>query len=299
MNTSIKTHIDATPLIIIGAGRSGTNMLRDVLTSIDGVSTWPCDEINYIWRHGNKRFVSDELTVDHASYPVMKFIRDEFSKFIETSELRTRPKNSRIIVEKTCANSLRVPFVDAVLPEAKYIHIVRDGRDVVSSAMKRWKAPLDIPYLLAKARYVPKSDLPYYAVNYFKNRLFKIFSGQSSLAIWGPKFNDMPTAGEVSNLAEICGLQWVKCVELSCDALNSLPSNKSLYIRYEDFIESPENNVKEILEFVSFKYDPEDISAACRIVRSDSVGRGRREGNVDISNAELVMADTLVKHGYS
>ena len=26
-----------------------------------------------------------------------------------------------LVVEKTCANSLRVPFVDAVLPDAKYI----------------------------------------------------------------------------------------------------------------------------------------------------------------------------------
>ena len=42
--------------MIIGAARSGTNMLRDVLTSLDGVDTWPCDEINYIWRHGNIRW---------------------------------------------------------------------------------------------------------------------------------------------------------------------------------------------------------------------------------------------------
>jgi len=36
-----------TDIIIVGAPRSGTNMLRDVLTSFDGVCTWPCDEINY------------------------------------------------------------------------------------------------------------------------------------------------------------------------------------------------------------------------------------------------------------
>ena len=41
------------PVVIIGAARSGTNMLRDVLVKLPGVGTWPCDEINYIWRHGN------------------------------------------------------------------------------------------------------------------------------------------------------------------------------------------------------------------------------------------------------
>ena len=38
-----------TPVIIIGAPRSGTNMLRDILTNFEGIETWPCDEINYIW----------------------------------------------------------------------------------------------------------------------------------------------------------------------------------------------------------------------------------------------------------
>ena len=41
------------PLIIIGAGRSGTNALRDALTTFSKISSWPCDEINPIWRHGN------------------------------------------------------------------------------------------------------------------------------------------------------------------------------------------------------------------------------------------------------
>ena len=49
------------PIIIIGAPRSGTNMLRDVLCNLDGVGSWPCDEINYIWRHGNVKNPSDEF----------------------------------------------------------------------------------------------------------------------------------------------------------------------------------------------------------------------------------------------
>ena len=58
---------DYKKLIIIGAPRSGTNMLRDLLCSIDGVGTWPCDEINYIWRHGNLKENTDEFKSHHAS----------------------------------------------------------------------------------------------------------------------------------------------------------------------------------------------------------------------------------------
>ena len=129
-------------------------MLRDTLTSIDGISTWPCDEINYIWRHGNKRFASDELLPEHATPQVCKYIRHQF-------DLLAKKMGTATIVEKTCANALRLGFVDKIFPDAKYIVIQRDGLDVVGSALKRWKAPLDFKYIAKKARYVPKTDLLY------------------------------------------------------------------------------------------------------------------------------------------
>ena len=67
-------------ILIIGAPRSGTNMLRDILTTFDGVSTWPCDEINYIWRHGNVLYPSDEIPIDRATPDVKKYINKCFNK---------------------------------------------------------------------------------------------------------------------------------------------------------------------------------------------------------------------------
>ena len=60
-------------VFIIGAPRSGTNMLRNILTNFDGVKTWPCDEINYILRHGNVRHPSDEFGVEHATPEVKQY----------------------------------------------------------------------------------------------------------------------------------------------------------------------------------------------------------------------------------
>jgi hypothetical protein len=68
------------PVIIIGAARSGTNMLRDVLTSLDDFSTWPCDEINYIWRYGNKEREDDEFTVRDVNSKNKAYIRKQFIK---------------------------------------------------------------------------------------------------------------------------------------------------------------------------------------------------------------------------
>ena len=68
------------PLIIIGAPRSGTNMLRDLLTELPGVGTWPCDEINYIWRHGNVQYPSDEFIPHMATPRIRKYIRKQFDR---------------------------------------------------------------------------------------------------------------------------------------------------------------------------------------------------------------------------
>ena len=96
-------------VIIIGAPRSGTNMLRDMLVKLPGVGTWPCDEINYIWRHGNVRYQSDELFPENATTKVQAYVRKQFENIAKAQDLQT-------VVEKTCANSLRVGFVDRILP---------------------------------------------------------------------------------------------------------------------------------------------------------------------------------------
>src|SRR5690606_11626506 len=145
-----------TPLIIIGAARSGTNILRDTLARLPGFETWDCDEINPIWRHGNTGWPNDEIPADRTHGRVKPYIRRQFLK------LWRRSGKPAFVIEKTCANTLRVPFVDAVLPEAKYLHLVRNGFDVVASSRKRWKGELEVPslpYFLAKAKYVPLRDI--------------------------------------------------------------------------------------------------------------------------------------------
>lgn len=149
------------PVILIGAPRSGTNMLRDVITRIEGVGTWPCDEVNYVWRHGNRGHFSDELSPVLAKPEVRKFIRGQFNKVARRFQLR-------YVVEKTCANSLRVGFIDRIFPEARYIYLVRDGRDTTASAMKRWKAPLNLPYTYGRHVLSPNQIYPIMAFASFE-----------------------------------------------------------------------------------------------------------------------------------
>jgi hypothetical protein len=280
-------------IIIIGAPRSGTNMLRDVLTSLPGVATWPCDEINYIWRHGNVRYPSDEFTPEMARPKVCKYIRRQFD-WVE------RKYRAHTVVEKTCANSLRVGFVDRVVPEAKYIFIRRDGLDAVGSAIKRWKAELDIPYIIRKARFVPFGDLPYYASRYLWNRVYRLASREERLAFWGPKLDGMETLLGKYSLAEVCALQWKRCVERSIDDFSHIPPNRVVEVGYEDFVTSPEAGLKKVFDVLGYEYDERVVREAVAHVSAASIGKGKASlGHEKIERILPHIHETQQRLGYA
>ena len=283
---------ESSSVILVGAPRSGTNMLRDVLTSINGVFTWPCDEINYIWRHGNVWYPSDEIPAERANPAVKNYIQQRFSDIQEKY-------SANVVVEKTCANSLRVTFVDAVVPSAKYIFIYRDGIDATGSAKERWTAKLDISYLLEKVRFVPKADLPYYAVRYFWARIYRLISSEKRLAFWGPKLDNMQEILQKHSLNEVCALQWQRCVDKADEALSAMPEGKVIRVCYEDFVQQPGKELGRILEFLGKDVPEADIAEAVKDVSPRSLGKGRKAlGESEVANLEKLVGDSLKRYGY-
>lgn len=267
-------------------------MLRDLLIELPGVGTWPCDEINYIWRHGNVQYPSDEFTPQMAMPEVRTYIRNQFDKIAKVENLDT-------VIEKTCANSLRVGFIDNVIPDAKYIFIVRDGMDVVSSALKRWKATLDIPYILKKVRYVPPSDLPYYASRYLLHRLYKLTSKEKRLARWGPVINGMDTLLEQYSLPEVCALQWKSCVENAERDISTIPAENILRVKYEEFVDEPVTEFVRLADFLNKKIPTAFDEYLYQNVRKDSVGKGRKDlGAAEEEKVRILIKDTLKMYGY-
>lgn len=261
-----------TPLVIIGAGRSGTNILRDTLTALDGFETWPCDEINPIWRHGNIFWPDDEIPVERVTPAIRQFIRNQFIKFWKSSG------KPQYVVEKTCANTLRIPFVDAVLPEARYIDLVRNGYDVVASAQKRWQGDFELPkgsYFMAKARYTPLRDLPIYGYRFLDARLKMALGEAEHLGIWGPRFKGMSEMTDTA-LIDLCALQWAVCLERSGEAFGSMTDSKVAEITYEDFMTTPAAVIRRVLDEVAPsepKVSDAAINAAIGGVRAPSASK--------------------------
>lgn len=257
-------------VIIIGAPRSGTNILRDVLCSLKGVGTWPCDEINYIWRYGNASHSSDELPPELASKKSIKYIEKQFNIIEDKNKLHT-------IVEKTCANSLRVEFVRRIFPDARFLFIYRNGVDASVSAKKRWRARLDLPYLMKKTRYVPLIDLPHYTINYFKNRLHIVFSSKKQLSTWGPRIKNLSELKNKFELIEVCGIQWNTCVIRALQDLRNVPKKQLYQISYESFVKNPEVSLNKISNYFQLESQKNAIKAAVSKVSTANVGKGKSE----------------------
>ncbi|MBV1880770.1 MAG: sulfotransferase [Pseudomonadales bacterium] len=288
----LNPEIACQPVVIVGAPRSGTNMLRDILTQLDDVSTWPCDEINYIWRHGNVSHISDEFVREDATPQVKKYVRGKFKTIANEHKVD-------VIVEKTCANSLRIDFVDEILPEAKYIFICRDGIDAVGSAKIRWTAELDIKYILEKVKFVPISDLPYYGFRYFVNRLYRIFSNNKRLAFWGPKIKGMSVILDEHSLNEVCALQWERCVNKAEKFLDVMPEGKVIKVKYEDLISDPKVEIRRLVEFVGKSVGEEELVGFISDISASSIGKGRRQlGEQEVNTLTGLIGVTLARLGY-
>lgn len=267
-------------------------MLRDVLTRLPGVGTWPCDEINSIWRYGNALHPLDELEPALATRRVRTYIRRAFDRVAQAGGLGW-------VVEKTCANSLRVAFVDRVVPNAKYVFLVRDGRDVSVSAVKRWKAPLDLSYLLRKVRFVPPLDVPFYGLRYVTNRLYRLTSREKRLACWGPRFDGMENMLATRSLAEVCAAQWARCVRIANYELSRIDAERVCTVQYERFVAQPKDEVRRLLTFLELDAEEQNLNRLVADVSRKSVGSWRQQlSRQTIQQIEPLMIRELESFGY-
>lgn len=260
------------PIIIVGAPRSGTNMLRDVLVRIPGLVTWPCDEVPYLWKHGNRTVPHDELTPDQVTPQVVEYLGRAFGSI-------RRKQGGHTVVEKTCATSLRIGFAAAAVPDARFIFIRRDGLDAAASTAKRWNASFDLRYTARKARHVPASDVPFYAWGYLSSRVRKARTGSSERDVtswWGPRPADYRQLQRQYQLPELAGVQWQRCVETSRRDVATLDPGRWLEVAYEDFVAEPGSQLGILLDFLGVNASANQVQDAVAPVRRTSVGKSGR-----------------------
>lgn len=262
------------PVFIIGAPRSGTSLLYSVLRSAPVFAHWP-GEAHEVWEadyHPALRgWSSNVLTAADVDSKAAQRIKRAF--FLVAGSRRR-------LIDKTPRNALRVSFVDALFPDARYVHLVRDGRENVNSLINAWRTPRYRTYRLPHS--IPGVD-----PDWWKFVLYPDWQRDAS----GP-------------LEVVCARQWATSNELALRDLAAV-GERAVRVRYEDLVDAPEAEVARVLEFLEVPFD-ESLRAKAAAVRTTPVnvvtpperGKWRKENPREIEAITPLLAPAMEALGY-
>lgn len=149
------------PLFIGGCGRSGTTLLGSMLGCAEEAITIP--ESQYIWEIGrclgnsfdaeevfaalgsHWRFKIWELTgISHEALLHVKTYSDLISLVVARYAEVRHNSGYRFWVDHTPESIANIGYLLSLFPDAKFIHIVRDGRGVASSILRTHWGPTNV-----------------------------------------------------------------------------------------------------------------------------------------------------------
>jgi hypothetical protein len=188
---SDRTALPAAPFIV-GAGRSGTTLLRLMLDSHPAMCIPP--ETGFIpAATGRSQVVADprceffQTVTQFVTWEDFNLSLDEFFAVLKNIEPFDTSEGIRAFYrlymrrlgkprwgDKTPVYCIQMREVESALPEAHFIHIIRDGRDVALSVRPLWFAPgkdmttlaLDWKSRVEQARQSSRRCLHYLEVRY-------------------------------------------------------------------------------------------------------------------------------------
>ena len=133
----IENFLSAEPIFIGGSGRSGTTLLRMILNAHPDLFCGPETSLivdQYFYQAPNLEKLAQLLDLEHTDVEAIAQMSPYLPHFMHLllSEVSYRKGKTRW-AEKTPGNILQLQYILNNFPKARFIHMIRDGRDVISS----------------------------------------------------------------------------------------------------------------------------------------------------------------------
>jgi len=209
-------------------------------------------EFPTFWNHHIGKDWASEKDVDDSA---QVHLRDTISEII-------KEKKRKRFLSKYPRNSVRIRFLNRVFPGSIFINIVRDGRAVVASMLKRLK----------------KENLDYFGI--------PLRNGNQS------EFD----------LLEAHALQWVQVLEEINDARNHLKPEQYFELKYEDLVSDPKMWLKKIFSFCDLKQQNIFENKIKRVlgkrrieIISEKLSNRNKLSKNDFSQAEINRLNKIMK----
>lgn len=266
------------PILIIGAPRSGTHMVFRVLGKSHELAHWRPSEAHEVWEADHhpafRGWDSNVLDASDATPESSARIRREFLLVAGT---RKR------LVDKNPRNVLRIPFIEEVLPDARYIFIKRDGRETTNSLINAWRGGRYRTYRLPEPHSIPGTDPAWWK--------FVLYPG------WRED-----TSGPLERVA---AKQWLVSSEHLVKAQDLIPAERWMELPYEDYIQDPVTETERITTFLDLEFS-DQLRTAAEAVRTTPVntvtpperGKWRKENPKEIEAITPLIEPMMKRLGY-
>ncbi|GAB3515623.1 sulfotransferase [Pseudoxanthomonas daejeonensis] len=223
------------PLFIVSPPRSGSTLLFETLAAAPALYS-PGDESHSLIEGvpglgpGAHGWDSNRLQAADATAEAAATLRERFFRQLRDRDGRSPAVAPLRMLEKTPKNALRIPFLRTVFPEARFVFLYRDPRQVLGSMIDGWRS----------------GDFGMYP----------------NLPGWdGPTWSFLLTPGwRESNgqpLEEVVARQWAAATRILLDDLQALPAGSWTGIRHDAFLAAPQQEASRLCAWAGLEWDRE------------------------------------------
>jgi len=239
------------PLFVVGCSRSGTTVTYETIAMSPTLLSFGHEIPEFwdsLWGPQHNGWESEAARAEDARPEHRAAAQRYFFQRLGSGR----------VLDKTCINVMRVPYLHRLFPQAQFVYIHRDGRDNVSSLMDGWRH--DGHFALTRS--LGKLPCP---INIdsgaFKEWSFFLPPG------WR-EYNDAP-------LEEVCAYQWLTANRLALDAARVIPPPQWICLRYEDIFDRPLEMFREVFQRLGLPFG-DGVQRHCATIatRPTSIVRG-------------------------
>ena len=283
----------AKPVFILSAPRSGSTHLYEILRRCESVVSLDQENDDFWWSlfpYSRLELPNDYISRNELNDQSLQYIRAALSIHISRKLydqdfrrfLKLRFTEEEIpYLEKTVANCFHLEILTRVFPEAKYIHLVRDGRATIASMIEGWRSGC---FMKRNLPFPDKSSIDYWT--------YPVPPGWESMAH--------------EKLNKICAWIWLQHNKYVLDffAANSSLQKNLVRVSYEKMVGDPEKIADSLISFCGFKKSCKLESyirsnQSSRTTISDPVPMKWKKGNVaEIQEIENYIAPMMERLGY-